>query len=62
MDFYIKLIAGLMIVDSVFIYFNLFKSLSILHREIFDVDLKKLALIEGAVGVIILLLKYLPVT
>ena len=58
MNLLLTIIAIIMVVDSIFTLLNLTKVESILHSVFPKMDVRKLATIEGVVGIIILALKY----
>lgn len=57
MDLFITIIAALMVADAVFALLNLGKFESLLKAHFPNMNVKKLAVVEGSVGVVILMLK-----
>ncbi|MBT4288132.1 MAG: hypothetical protein HOD92_12420 [Deltaproteobacteria bacterium] len=57
MNLIITIIAVLMVADSLFTLANLSKVESLLHRAFPSLDIKKVAIVEGVVGFIIILVK-----
>lgn len=57
MDLFLTIIAVLMVTDAAFALLNITEFESILQSQFPKMNVKKLAVVEGAVGVIILLLK-----
>lgn len=62
MNLAITLIACLMIADSLFALLNISKVKSILHKAFPNLDIKKVAIIEGVAGAIIILVKVITQT
>lgn len=57
MNLTITIVAVLMIIDALFTLVNLSKVESLLHRAFPNLDIKKVAIIEGFVGFIIISIK-----
>ena len=57
MNLFTTLIAGLMVGDALFAWANLAKLESFLSQIFPNLDLRKVALVEGGVGIFILLFK-----
>lgn len=58
MNIFITIVAIIMVADSLFTLANLSKVESILQSAFPKMDIKKLATIEGLVGLVILVIKY----
>ena len=62
MNLFITIVAVLMISDAAFALLNLAKFESILQSYFPNMDVKKLAIVEGATGALILVLKLITGT
>lgn len=62
MNLILTIVAVLMITDAAFALLNLTKFESLLHTQFPNMNVKKLAVVEGVVGLVILVLKITTAT